>query len=134
QRAGGVDQLHAVLFGLDGEVRAHAVRRYGDTLEAARLRLLRGRGTFDALAAESLDDLRVVDDVADGRDRMLGIGGVLDDIDRATNAPAIAEGLRDHDLTLAGRLVSRGYGSGRSRCHDDLPVGLEGGTSCRGHP
>ena len=65
---------------------------------------------------QPLDDLRVVDDVADRGDRPGALGRGFDDVERAANPPAVAQLLGDHDA-LAGLLPGsqgiRGDGWGR---------------------
>src|SRR5699024_10596746 len=100
-----------------------AVGGDGDALEPAPPGLLYRPGAFNALVAQALDHLGIVDDIADRSDAVVGGGGIFNDIERATDSPAIAEFLGDDDLALAGGFRGMGpWGRGRSRCHSDLPV------------
>ena len=66
--------------------------------------------------AQALDDLRVVDHVADRGDRAGALGRGFDDLERAPHAPAVAQLLGDDDA-LAGLLPGcRGFAvDGRGR-------------------
>ncbi len=116
QRAGRVDQLHPGGGGFAREMRTHAVGGDRHAPESAGGGLGDRRRALDAALTQSLDDLRIVDDVADRGDRAGALGRGFDDLERAPNAPAVAQLLGDDDA-LAGLLPGvRGFaGDGRGR-------------------
>jgi hypothetical protein len=88
QRAGGVDQLERGGRRLLRQVRSHPVGGDRHPLETAARSLVDRRRAFDALGAQPLDHLRVVDDVADRGDRAARLGRLLNDVERPADAPA----------------------------------------------
>ena len=100
ERAGGVDQFEIGLGGLLREMRTHAVGGDGDALESFARGGVDGFRADDAALPQPRHNLRVVNDVADGGDWRFRVGGVFDDVERAADAPAIAELIRDDDASL----------------------------------
>ncbi len=52
---------------------------------------------FDSPGAQPVDDLRIVNDIADGRDRSGAFSRRFDDFERAPNPPAVAKLPGDDD-------------------------------------
>ena len=128
ERTGAVDELEACGGGLLGEMGSHAVGGDCDASEAALLCLIDGGGALDAAAAQALDDLRVVDHVTDGGDRAGDGGGLLDDVEGATDAPAVAEFRGDDDA-----LGRDGGGIGGGGGHRQ-PQSVRDGNETRSKP
>jgi hypothetical protein len=81
----------------------------GNTAEPTLHSLVNGCGALNAFAAQAINHLRVVDDVANGRDRAGGVGRRFNNFERAAHAPAIAKFPgNDHALcVITGGRVGR---------------------------
>ena len=125
---GAVDEFEACGGGLLGKMGSHAVGSDGDAPEAALLRLIDGGGALDAAAAQALDDLRVVDDIADGCNRASDGCCLLDDVEGAADAPAVAEFRGDDDALGRDGGGIRGGGGHRQ------PQSVRDGNETRSKP
>jgi hypothetical protein len=111
QGAGRVDQLQPRGGGLAREMGAHAVGGDRHAPEPAAGGFGDRRRALDAALTQALDDLRIVDDVADRGDRTGALGRGGDDLERAPNSPTVAQLLGDHDAPGGLRLKVRRCGA-----------------------
>ena len=111
QWAGRIDQFETGSCCLFSKMRSHPMCGYRDPFESFARGRIDGIGAMDTFFLESFYDLRIVNDVANRRDRTCLLGRFFDDVERAPDTPAITELIGDNDFLLSGSCICNG-------CHD----------------